>query len=101
MTRSKTIAKNSNKNSLKTVSTDMLISTLTKPLKIVLKRDENFNIERKKQDDLNVRTKSKPSKMQLVTHHEFVEGEIIWARMRGFPLWPAKVRFFNIYIVNF
>lgn len=32
------------------------------------------------------------SVLQMIRSHTYVDGEIIWGKMKGFPLWPAKVR---------
>lgn len=86
-----------------------IVAALTKPTKVVLVRD--FAIHSKQgqhkkcepEKDTNAVSKqkqnSKPNQennekvksSQLVQYHEFAEGEQVWARMRGFPLWPAKV----------
>lgn len=89
---------------------DTLIATLTKPAKVVLIRDvmdpkkkQHNKCDQKSKANEESKTKQhnkcdqksesieESKQKQLVQHHEFAEGEIVWARMRGFPLWPAKV----------
>lgn len=37
---------------------------------------------------------------ELVLYQRFDIGDILWARMRGFPLWPAKVCLINLKLLN-
>lgn len=32
----------------------------------------------------------------VMRSYGFLPGEIVWAKMRGFPLWPARVSYFHI-----
>lgn len=41
---------------------------------------------------------NKRGRQQLVRIHCFNKGEIVWAKMKGFPLWPAKVILKNFFI---
>lgn len=76
---------------LKKVPLEELIATLTKPVQVVLRRDLIIKAETPKKEGSAPKTKTQNKNKQLVKHHIFIEGEICWARMRGFPLWPAKV----------
>lgn len=52
--------------------------------------------EQRKKCDVKNFTKLGNGKQPIVRHHTWEEGDIVFAKMRGFPLWPAKVgNFFN------
>lgn len=44
--------------------------------------DENFNSCDKLEEDY--------SQLEFI-HNKFTEGSIVWAKMQGFPWWPAMV----------
>lgn len=89
ITRSKTIAKN--KKNKQEIPLEKMILSMTKPSKVILSRDRFFT-EKKLYEG------KKTESLQMVKQHQFVQGEICWAKMRGFPLWPAKVSafFYNV-----
>lgn len=63
-------------------------------VKVVLTRIsvENYLHVKQTKKSTQHRTISNPKKNQeLIRLHKFVEGEIVWCKMRGFPNWPARV----------
>lgn len=82
---------------MKEIPLDLLILTLTKPSKVILKRDAMFDpkVNEQKKVSPKATVNVEPNNMKLVPHHEYVVGEIVWAKMRGFPIWPAKVCIFS------
>lgn len=79
------------------VSLNVLTVNLTQPCKVVLKHDPLIVRLTGSKDSppiLNEKEQAGNEQKQLVHQENFAEGDIIWARMRGFPYWPAKVRFF-------
>lgn len=58
------------------------------PQSVVPKSDQKKN---KKQEQKRTR-KSKTKKQQLIRAYEPSIDDIVWAKMRGYCLWPAKVR---------
>lgn len=112
--------KNLNGKAIEKVPLDVLVSTLTKPSRVVLKRDPHMllngqNTNRDQSNSTKVESKEKEKvsaqaeeeqhkngdeknnpklnngKQHIVHHYTWKEGDIVWAKMRGFPLWPAKV----------
>lgn len=54
-----------------------------KDVKVVLKRDPFIPLPK-----MNAKI------LQLIRVHTYAVDEIIWAKMKGYPLWPAKVNLF-------
>lgn len=52
-----------------------------------------INVTKGQKVKIKAKTQGTESKStELVKTAIFVEGQIVWAKMKGFPLWPAKVR---------
>lgn len=45
----------------------------------------------KKSDEKPDSRSNERKKQAIVRMHNYIEGEIVWCKMRGFPLWPARV----------
>lgn len=71
---------------VKKISLQQQISMLTRDVKVILTRDPIFNPK----DGKTLQKKTNKSQT-IVKYQSYSVGEILWAKMKGFPLWPCKV----------
>lgn len=67
---------------------------LTSPIEISSLKSENKHIVR---SESNAKSASKTKRITQIVEFDgnfnvFVVGDIVWAKLRGHPIWPAKVR---------
>lgn len=73
-----------------------LIATLTKESRVVLTKEVFTHLEPKTKVEPKKKTKNQKSKTRVVLAWEPCVGDIIWAKMRGYCLWPGKVHLPNL-----
>lgn len=70
-----------------------LVKKLTKNVQIVLIREKFETKKEKQQNNPKKRDGRKRKQLTVAINAHFTDGQIVWAKMRGYSNWPARVRY--------